>query len=110
MTIPSLELQATVYAAELAQFLREEHDIRMSEKVFWSDSSAVLYWLRTPEIRHRIFVANRLAKVLDVSTANDWNYIYLADNPADDGSRGYEFKQINCSSRWSSFLQLQKSD
>ena len=113
MTIPNLELQAAVYAAQLAQFVTEEHDIHINEKVFWSDSTTVLYWLRTPEIRHRIFVAKRLAKILDVSTAHDWNYITSADNPADNGSRGYEVKQMNCSSRWlngSSFLQLPKSD
>ena len=113
MTIPNLELQAAVHAALLAQFVTEEHDIHINEKVFWSDSTTVLYWLITPEIRHRIFVANRLAKILDVSTAHDWNYITSADNPADDGSRGYEVKQMNCSSRWlngPSFLQLPKSD
>ena len=71
MTIPNLELQAAVYAAQLAQFVTEEHDIHINEKVFWSDSTTVLYWLRTPEIRHRIFVANRLAKILDVSPAHD---------------------------------------
>ena len=113
MTIPYLVLLAAVYAAQLAQFVREEHDIHINEKVFRSDSTTVLHWLRTPEIRHRIFVANRLAKILDVSTAHDWNYITSDDNPADDGSRGYEVKHMKCSSRWlngSSFLQLQKSD
>ena len=48
MTIPNLELQAAVYAAQLAQFVTEEHDIHINEKVFWSDSTTVLYWLRTP--------------------------------------------------------------
>ena len=113
MTNPNLELQAAVYAAQLAQLVREEHDIHNNETVFWSDNTSVLYWLRSPEIRHRIFVANRLAKILDVSTAYDWNYITSADNPADDGSRGYEVEHMNCSSRWlngPSFLQLPKSD
>ncbi|XP_075239281.1 uncharacterized protein LOC142334838 [Convolutriloba macropyga] len=112
-TIPNLELQAAVYAAQLTQFVREGHDIHINETVFWSDSTTVLYWLRTPEIHHHIFVTNRLAKILDVSTAYDWNYITSADNPADDGSRGYEVKHMNCSSRWlngPSFLQLPKGD
>ena len=102
-----------VYAAQLAHFVREQHDINIHEKVFWSDSTTFLYWLRTPEIRHRKFVANRLANIFDVSTAHDWNYIASADNPADDGSRGYEVKQMNCSSRrlnGPSFLQLPKRD
>ena len=83
------------------------------KKNFWSDSTTVFYWLKTPEIRHRILVAYRLAKILDVTTAHYWNYITSADNRGDDGSRGYEVKQMTCSSRWlngPSFLQLQKSD
>ena len=113
MTIPNLEVQAAACAAQLAQFVRKEHDIYINETVFWSDSTTVLYWLRTPEILSRIFVANRLAKILDVSTAHDWNYNTSADNPADDCSRGYKVEYMNCSSRWlngPSFLQLPKSD
>ena len=81
MTIPNLELQAAV-CAQLAQFFRDEMDIEIHKQVFWSDSTTVLYWVRTPEIRHRIFIANRLAKILDVSSAQDWFYISSTRNPA----------------------------
>ena len=100
MTIPNLELQAAVYGAQLAQFVRDEMDIEIHKQVFWSDSTTVLYWLRTPEIRHRIFIANRLAKILDVSSAQDWFYISSTRNPADDGTRGYNVHQMNVNSRW----------
>ena len=55
-----------------------------------------------------IFVANRLAKISDVSPADTWNYIASKDNPADDGSRGYSVEQMCNHSRWisgSPFLQ-----
>ena len=113
MTIPNLLLQAAVNAAQLAQFVRGDHDIHINEKVFWSNIKTVLFSLRNPEICHRIFVATTLAKILDVSTAHDWNYLTSADNPADDGSRSYEGEQMNCSSRWPNgpfFLQLQQND
>ena len=99
MTFQNIELQAAVYGAQLAQFVREEHDVHVNEKFFWSDSKTVLYWLRNPEIRRGIFVANKLVKIVDESTAHDCNYITLAANPADDGSRGYEVKQMTCKSR-----------
>ena len=51
MTIPNLELQAAVYGAQLAQFVKEDQDIDLAESIFWSDSTTVLYWLRTPEKR-----------------------------------------------------------
>ena len=75
-------------------------DIEIQKQFFWSDSTKVLYWLRTPEIRHRIVSANRLAKNLDVSSAQDWFYISSARNPAEDGTQGYNVCQIIISSRW----------
>ncbi|XP_075256676.1 uncharacterized protein LOC142349146 [Convolutriloba macropyga] len=69
MTIPNLELQAAVYGAQLAQFFKEQQDLEIGNYFFWSVSTTVLHWLRTPEMRHRIFVANRLAKILDVSSS-----------------------------------------
>ena len=34
MTIPNLELQAAVYGAQLAQFVKEEQDIDFAESIF----------------------------------------------------------------------------
>ena len=84
----NLKLQAAVYGAQLAQFVKDEMDIEIHKQVFLSDSTTVLYWLRTPEICHRIVFANKLAKILDVSSAQDWFYISFTKNPADDGIRG----------------------
>ena len=100
MTIPNLELQAAVYRAQLAQFVKEEQDIDFAESIVWSDSTTVLYWLRTPEMRHIVFIANRSAKILNVSSAFDWRYIPSAANPADDGTRGYSVYQMTSESRW----------
>ena len=100
MIIPNLELQAAVYGAQLAQFVKEEPDIDFAKSIFWSDSTTVLYWLLTPEMRQRIFIANRLAEILDVSSAFDWRYIPSAANPADDGTRGYIVYQMTSKSRW----------
>ncbi|XP_075263453.1 uncharacterized protein LOC142355053, partial [Convolutriloba macropyga] len=98
MTVPNLELQGAVYGAQLAQFVKDEVDIEIHKKVFWSDSTTALYWLRPPEIRHRIFIANRLAKILDVSSAQVWFYISSTRSPADDGTRGYNVHQMNVNS------------
>ena len=45
-------------------------------------------------MRHRIFVANRLAKILDVSSAFNWKYVPFAANPADDGTQRYSVEQM----------------
>ncbi|XP_075248457.1 uncharacterized protein LOC142341415 [Convolutriloba macropyga] len=101
MTIPNLELQAAVYGAQLAEFVKDEMDIEVQTEIFWSDSTTVLYWLRTPEIRHRIFIANRLAKVLDVSSDQDLFYNSSTRNPADDGTRSYNVHQMKVNSQLS---------
>ena len=62
MIIPKHELQAAVYGAQLAKFIKEEHDIEFSDCIFRSESTTVLYWLRKPEMRHRVFVASLIAK------------------------------------------------
>ena len=63
-------------------------------------------------MRHRIFVANRVAKILDVFSAFDWKYVSSTPNPADDGTRGYSFDQMTSKSRWisgPSFLSQRRS-
>ena len=52
MTIPNLELQAAVYRAQLAQFIKEQQNLEIGKYFFCSDSTTVLRWLRTPEMRH----------------------------------------------------------
>ena len=100
VTIPNLELQAAVYAAQLSLFVSEEIDLKVEKTYFWSDSTTVLYWLRTPEIRHKIFVANRLQKILDVSKPEQWFHVPTLLNPADDGTRGYIALEMTSSCRW----------
>ena len=100
MTIPNLELQAAAYDAQLAQFVKDEMDIEIQKQVFWSDSTTVLYWLRTATIRHRIVIANKLAKILDVSSTKDYFYISSTRNPADDGTQGYNVHRMNVNSQW----------
>ena len=49
ITILNLELQAAVYGAQLAQFIKEQQDLELGNYFFWSNSTTVLHWLRTPQ-------------------------------------------------------------
>ena len=102
-----------MYGAQLAQFIKEQQDLEIGNNFCRSDSTSVLHWLRTPEMGHRIFVANRLAKILDVSSSLNCRYKASSDIPADDGSRGYEVRQMNATSRWlsgPSFLRSEEKE
>ena len=46
MTIPRLELSAAVLAVKFERCLREELEMKIDESVFWSDSTAVLQYIK----------------------------------------------------------------
>ena len=53
----------------------------------WTDSTTVLSWLVSTE-KQPVFVANRVAEILEVTTIDTWFHVGTADNPADAGTRG----------------------
>ena len=88
MTNPNLELLAATNWAKLAQFIKEEQNFSFDAIVYWTDSTAVLSWVKSSERRHKILIANRISIVLSTLTVLQWRYVPTALNPADDGTRG----------------------
>ena len=62
-TIPRLELQAALTAVRLSKLVEDEHEFKISCRVFWSDSQIVLYWIRKDPNQYKSFVANRLGEI-----------------------------------------------
>ena len=62
-TIPRLELQAALLAAELDKLLITELDIEIVGSYFWSDSEAVLSYIRNETTRFHVFVENRVSAI-----------------------------------------------
>ncbi|XP_068729037.1 uncharacterized protein [Montipora capricornis] len=100
MTIPRLELSAAVVAVKLDRTLREEMEIKIDRSVFWSDSTAVLQYIKNEDKRFHTFVANRLAVIHDGSKPSQWNFVESARNPADDASRGLTPEELLLQDRW----------
>ena len=95
LTIPNLELQAATLGSRLAIYIKEELDLHIARTFMWTDSTTVLHWINASNQRHRIFVANRLNIILDSTESSDWRYVPTIENPADDGTRGYQANQMN---------------
>lgn len=55
--------------------------------VFWSDSTIVLNWVRTPHLL-KTFVANRVAEIQLNTSSVLWNHVSTFDKTADLISRG----------------------
>ena len=88
VTIPRLELQATVLACRLAHIVQTEHDLKPNERFFWSDSRTVLSWISKDPRSYQTFVANCLGEIAESSNAGEWSWVPSAENPADDATRG----------------------
>ena len=53
----------------------------------------MLQWLHYLE-KQPVFVANRVAEILEQTTADEWYHVQSADNPADAGTRGLSAKAL----------------
>ncbi|XP_055605279.1 uncharacterized protein LOC129753489 [Uranotaenia lowii] len=81
-SIARLELCAAVLSTKL--FRKVQGAIGSSEHVyFWSDSTTVLQWLRSPPHRWRTFVANRVTAIQTGAEGLNWRHVPGVQNPAD---------------------------
>ena len=99
-TITKLELQATVFGARLAKFIRREQRIDINSTLMWTDSTTALQWIQGSDKRQQIFVAQRVAEILESTQASQWNHCPGPLNPADDGTRGIPLSEFSNKSRW----------
>lgn len=99
-TIPRLELCAAVLAARLDTQLKRALELEIKDSVFWTDSTAVLQYIRNTRRRFHTFVANRVAAIHEATKAEQWRHVSSADNPADDASRGMWGTEMAAGGRW----------
>ena len=87
-SMPRLELTAARISARVSVMLKRDLEIAINKQVFWTDSQVVLGYLRNERKKLKIFVANRVQGIKDVSDVKDWRYIPSELNPGDISSRG----------------------
>ncbi|GFS56408.1 integrase catalytic domain-containing protein [Trichonephila clavipes] len=88
ISIPRLELCACVLLAQLVKKIRSTLRLNISDIVLHTDSTIALVWLNTPANRLKTFVANRVAKVQELTEGFQWSHVPSVLNPADLVSRG----------------------
>ncbi|CAI6345782.1 unnamed protein product [Macrosiphum euphorbiae] len=106
VTMPRLELCAALLGSKLMMVVVQSlNDILKIDRIrMWSDSSIVLSWIRNEGATDiwKIFVANRIEEIRELTNKQDWWHIDGTDNPADFISRGLSVAEIiNCTQWWS---------
>lgn len=88
VTVPRLELCAVELGSKLLSRIRAIETFAAAPAFIWTDSEIALYWLRKQPNELKTFVANRVAKVLQVVRPEQSRHIRSEENPADLVSRG----------------------
>jgi len=101
LTLPKLELMATVTAAKLYNFVSAALEPLSSSMTthYWTDSQIVLHWLMG-EKWNNVFVAHRVSEVLATTGIDSWHFCPTEDNPADLLTRGITSSQLESSTLW----------
>ena len=100
ITAPRLELTAAVIAVKMKEFLLKESGYNVESVYLWTDSTAVIQYNNNTSSRFQVFVANRLARIPDGSTASEWRHVPGKLNPADTASRGLAPKNYEKATSW----------
>ena len=87
LSIPKLELQSALLATRLKEKILAALTIHIDREYMWTDSTTVLQWLASTE-KQPVFVANRVAEILEDTTIDKWFHVGTGDNPADADTRG----------------------
>lgn len=94
ISLPRLELCAVLLLARLASRVLPKLKLNIDRKYFWSDSSIVLAWIRSSSNKWKIFVANRVGEIQELTTVAEWFHVPTECNPADIISRGCNSAQL----------------
>ncbi|XP_017472188.1 PREDICTED: uncharacterized protein LOC108363355, partial [Rhagoletis zephyria] len=101
-SIAKLELQAALLMTELVERLQDIIPMPIEDTIFYTDSKIVLAWIAKPSYTWTTFVANRVAKIQELTRKEEWSYVSSKQNPADIISRGALSEEFINSSLWTS--------
>ena len=88
VTIPRLELNGALILAQLLLHCKDALDLPLSSIHAWTDSTIVLAWIQGNPRRFKVYMGNRIAQILELTTIDCWNHVVSEENPADCALRG----------------------
>ncbi|GFU30646.1 integrase catalytic domain-containing protein [Nephila pilipes] len=82
ITLTRLGLSFAVLLVKLMQRMQKALRLEVSKTYYWGDSMIVLSWLKKQSSQLKTFVANRVAKIQNISGDEQWSLLLLVDNLA----------------------------
>ncbi|GFT69417.1 DUF1758 domain-containing protein [Trichonephila clavipes] len=94
ISIPRLELCGAVIVAKLMKKVKDALNLHITAVHFWSDSTIVISWIHRESRELKTFVANRVSKIPQLSSRDQWHHIASEQNPAYMLSRGLLLEEL----------------
>ncbi|GFS76811.1 integrase catalytic domain-containing protein [Trichonephila clavipes] len=99
-------------AADITEYfldVKEALNLQITAVHFWSDSTIVISWIHRESRELKTFVANRVSKIHQLSSRDQWHHITSEQSPADVLSRGLLPEELRDDSLWWHGPELQQS-
>ncbi|XP_068506561.1 uncharacterized protein [Syngnathus scovelli] len=93
-TIPRLQLCGAVLAVELAELVLSELDHKPDAVKFYFDSKVVLGYIYNDSRRFFVYVHNRVHRIRQTTSPEQWHYVPSEHNPADLATRSVPASQL----------------
>ncbi len=94
-SIPRLELCGAVLAVEMAEHILDELDHKPNAVKFYCDSKVVLGYIYNQSRRFFVYVHNRVQRIRQSTSPDQWSYVPTVQNPADLATRSVVASQLN---------------
>ena len=97
VSIPRLELAACIEALKLEVLVHREFDILLNPSTFWMERLVGLAYMGNDTHRFKSFMANRVVRIRETSSPDQWFHFPAIMNPADNLSRSCDVEDVPAS-------------
>ena len=113
ISIPRMELMGAVTGLRLAVSVANALQVLVKQVKFWCDSMSKLWWISGHSRSFKLFVANCVGEIQNITSPEQWRYVSTKDNPADHLTRGMAALALACNDQWwkgPAFLQMDEEE